>query len=272
MYIWSIRALSVLLLGAITLSGCGESEPEIVGVPVEESAAGEMKPLAKPQEHHRKAMPKAPSTPPAVADGKARTIQSKMFKYAKKGSLPTIEITNEDLNDPLLGPSENSPQKNSSKRRASADDQEVLRADFKRRTYLKDPYKKEKKDNFRARYGGPRLDKAAVIKRYAPVTIMPVQLEAHCATAWDRGLLHVRVAYLGPQHNLNVFMQENRMLYISFQDEAGSPVYKFEIPISQMKKAPPSMNNGTPTYHVEGQLPLELETYERFFQWTIEWN
>ncbi|MBI1270184.1 hypothetical protein GC174_07115 [bacterium] len=151
---------------------------------------------------------------------------------------------------------------------------DLRRAEFERGSILK---KREKvlaqgKNPFLERYGRARLDKAATIKRYTPITILPVQLEAHCRTAWDRGNLHVRVAYLGPPHNLNVFMQENHVLHIGFTDQSGSPVYNFEIPIDQMQRAPETMNGGMPTYQVEGQLPVPLESYEQFYQWTCEWN
>ena len=151
---------------------------------------------------------------------------------------------------------------------------DLSRAEFERGSILKNREKElaQGKNTFLERYGRARLDKAATIKRYTPITILPVQLEAHCRTAWDRGNLHVRIAYLGPPHNLNVFMQENHVLHIGFTDQAGSPVYNFEIPIDQMQRAPETMNGGMPTYQVEGQLPVPLESYEQFYQWTCEWN
>ena len=187
--------------------------------------------------------------------------------------LPELKITNKLLNDPLLEPIEQKPlsQKTADKNFTS-DSKEVLRTNFEVGKYLRDPHKKPEKNTYLERYGRVRLEKAATIKRFAPVTILPVQLEGHCSTAWDKGKLHVRIAYYGPQYNLNTFMNEVKMLYVSFQDVAGSPVYRFEIPIEQMKKAPPEKNFGQPTYEVEGQLPLELEAYEEFFQWTIEWD
>lgn len=151
---------------------------------------------------------------------------------------------------------------------------DLSQAEFQRGSILRNREKvlAQGKNPFLERYGRARLDKAATIKRYTPITILPVQLEAHCRTAWDRGNLHVRIAYLGPPHNLNVFMQENHKLYIGFTDQAGSQVYNFEIPIEQMKRAPDTMNGGMPTYEVEGQLPVPLESYEQFYQWTCEWN
>jgi hypothetical protein len=167
---------------------------------------------------------------------------------------------------------EKTPDKEPAKLATDANSRDMTRAHFDRGTYLRKRPIKSQADSFIEKYGRARLDKAATIKRYSPITIMPVQLEAHCSTAWDRGMLHVRVAYLGPPHNLSVFMKETRMIYVTFQDEYGANVYNFEVPIEQFEKAPETMNYGTPTYQVEGQLPLALENYERFFQWSCEWH
>ncbi len=123
-----------------------------------------------------------------------------------------------------------------------------------------------------AQYGQPRLERAAVIRNWAHVSVAPVGIDAFIKTAWTGGFLQVRLALLGPKDNLEQFAREQNNLKLTFQDRAGNPLYQFIIPIDQIKEAPPGVNGGTPTFAVEGSMEIPLELYEDFYQWMFEWD
>ncbi len=121
-------------------------------------------------------------------------------------------------------------------------------------------------------YAPERLAKAAVIKSYAPVQVVPIGLDAFCKTAWMNGSLHVRVALLGPENNIRTFLQDYPSMKVSFRDEAGNMIQEYTIPASLIRRANSDTNFGTPTFEYEGQVPMPLEVYEQFWQWTLEWE
>ncbi|MDZ4832470.1 MAG: hypothetical protein SGJ27_01590 [Candidatus Melainabacteria bacterium] len=127
-------------------------------------------------------------------------------------------------------------------------------------------------DPYIARYGKERLDKAAVIRNYAHVSVMPVGIDAFMKTAWTNGMVHIRLAMLGPRDNLQTFNQTQRDVKLTFQDRAGGPLQVIIVPTTEMKEAPPSVNFGTPTYVVEGSMECPLEVYEEYYQWSFEWE
>lgn len=270
------------ILSLILTTACGQAQPDIVAPGGQTGNTADNKPPIQNKPALSQSKPEAVQTPKAsersgdsAASPNVYSIlhePNKTIASNRKSSLRNVLVTNKDLDDPLLSPVSKRSSPATASNSKSSKDPEVIATKFQRRRYLSDPFKKPKENSYLKRYGRSRLEKVATIKRYAPVTILPVQLEAHCRTAWDRGKLHVRVAYMGPPHNLKVFMEEQHKLHVSFQDEAGSQLYGFVIPISQMKKAPDSVNFGMPTYEVEGQLPVPLELYEQFFQWNLEWS
>ena len=288
-YIWQELSLSKMkrsnyycfILSLTLATACGQGQPDVVAPGNQGGqAVNEKAPRNKTQVSPAKSNSSSPANSPKGSGepNSSPNVYSilhepdKTIASNRKNSLRNVLVTNKDLDDPLLMPVRKKPTRETVNNSKAARDEEVIATEFQRRSYLSDPFKKPKENSYLKRYGRDRLAKVATIKRYAPVTILPVQLEAHCRTAWDRGKLHVRVAYMGPPHNLKVFMEEQHMLHVSFQDEAGAQLYNFQIPISQMKKAPDSVNFGMPTYEVEGQLPLPLEVYEQFFQWNLEWS
>lgn len=125
---------------------------------------------------------------------------------------------------------------------------------------------------YEARYPKYRLDKAAVIRNYAHVSIVPVGIDAFVKTAWTNGLVHIRLALLGPLKNLQEFNRTQNSVKLTFQDRAGNALQTIVVPMSELKEAPQSTNYGTPTYVVEGSLECPLETYESFYQWMFEWQ
>ncbi len=127
-------------------------------------------------------------------------------------------------------------------------------------------------DPYVARYSKARVDKAAVIRNYAHVSVMPVGIDAFVKTAWTSGNVHIRLALLGPIGNLRTFNETQRDVKLTFQDRAGNPLQVIIVPTSEMKEAPPSVNFGTPTYVVEGAMECPLELYEQYYQWMFEWE
>lgn len=123
-----------------------------------------------------------------------------------------------------------------------------------------------------SQYAPDRLARAAVIKSYAPVQVVPIGLDAFCKTAWMNGLLHVRVALLGPENNVKTFLQDYPSMKITFRDESGNPLSEYTLPANLFKKADMNTNFGTPTFEYEGQVAMPLEAYEQFWQWTLEWE
>lgn len=123
-----------------------------------------------------------------------------------------------------------------------------------------------------SQYAPDRLARAAVIKSYAPVQVVPIGLDAFCKTAWMNGLLHVRVALLGPENNVKTFLQDYPSMKVTFRDESGNPLTEYTLPASLFKKADQNTNFGTPTFEYEGQVAMPLEGYEQFWQWTLEWE
>ncbi|MCW5823029.1 MAG: hypothetical protein KIT34_09520 [Cyanobacteria bacterium TGS_CYA1] len=123
-----------------------------------------------------------------------------------------------------------------------------------------------------SQYAPDRLARAAVIKSYAPVQVVPIGLDAFCKTAWMNGLLHVRVALLGPENNVKTFLQDYPSMKVTFRDESGNPLNEYTLPASLFKKADQNTNFGTPTFEYEGQVAMPLEAYEQFWQWTLEWE
>lgn len=121
-------------------------------------------------------------------------------------------------------------------------------------------------------YAPDRLARAAVIKSYAPVQVVPIGLDAFCKTAWMNGLLHVRVALLGPENNVKTFLQDFPSMKVTFRDESGNPLSEYTIPANLFRKADINTNFGTPTFEYEGQVTMPLESYEQFWQWTLEWE
>ncbi len=127
-------------------------------------------------------------------------------------------------------------------------------------------------DPYAARYSKDRLEKAAVIRNYASVSVMPVGIDAFVKTAWTSGMVHIRLALLGPLDNLKTFNRTQNDVKLTFQDHAGNPLQVIIVPMSEMKEAPPSTNFGTPTYVVEGSMECPLELYEQYYQWMFEWE
>lgn len=127
-------------------------------------------------------------------------------------------------------------------------------------------------DPYLARYSKERLDKAAVIRNYAHVSVMPVGIDAFVKTAWTSGNVHIRLALLGPIDHLRTFNETQRDVKLTFQDRAGNPLQVIIVPTSEMKEAPQSVNFGTPTYVVEGAMDCPLELYEQYYQWMFEWE
>lgn len=127
-------------------------------------------------------------------------------------------------------------------------------------------------DPYLARYSKARLDKAAVIRNYAHVSVMPVGIDAFVKTAWTSGNVHIRLALLGPIGNLRTFNETQRDVKLTFQDRAGNPLQVIIVPMTEMKEAPQSVNFGTPTYVVEGSMDCPLELYEQYYQWMFEWE
>ncbi|QQR57659.1 MAG: hypothetical protein IPG59_22245 [Candidatus Melainabacteria bacterium] len=123
-----------------------------------------------------------------------------------------------------------------------------------------------------SQYAPDRLARAAVIKSYAPVQVVPIGLDAFCKTAWMNGLLHVRVALLGPENNVKTFLQDYPNMKVTFRDESGNALNEYTLPASLFKKANMNTNYGTPTFEYEGQVAMPLEAYEQFWQWTLEWE
>lgn len=123
-----------------------------------------------------------------------------------------------------------------------------------------------------SQYAPDRLARAAVIKSYAPVQVVPIGLDAFCKTAWMNGLLHVRVALLGPENNVKTFLQDYPSMKVTFRDESGNPLNEYTLPANLFKKADMNTNFGTPTFEYEGQVAMPLEAYEQFWQWTLEWE
>lgn len=123
-----------------------------------------------------------------------------------------------------------------------------------------------------SQYAPDRLARAAVIKSYAPVQVVPIGLDAFCKTAWMNGLLHVRVALLGPENNVKTFLQDYPSMKVTFRDESGNPLNEYTLPANLFKKADLNTNFGTPTFEYEGQVAMPLEAYEQFWQWTLEWE
>lgn len=123
-----------------------------------------------------------------------------------------------------------------------------------------------------AQYGRQRLDNAAVIKNYAPVSIIPIGLDAYCKTAWADGLLHVRVAIMGPPANMQLFLRQFSVFKLGFRDQGANLIQDAVVPATEFKLAPPSVNHGSPTFEFEGQMEIPLEQYERFYDWTLNWE
>lgn len=121
-------------------------------------------------------------------------------------------------------------------------------------------------------YAPDRLARAAVIKSYAPVQVVPIGLDAFCKTAWMNGLLHVRVALLGPEGNIKTFLQDYPSMKVTFRDDGGNQIQEYTIPASLVRRANANTNYGTPTFEYEGQVAMPLEVYEQFWQWTLEWE
>lgn len=123
-----------------------------------------------------------------------------------------------------------------------------------------------------AQYGRQRLDNAAVIKNYAPVSIIPIGLDAYCKTAWADGLLHVRVAIMGPPANMQLFLRQFSVFKLGFRDQGANLIQDAVVPATEFKLAPPSVNHGSPTFEFEGQMEIPLEQYEQFYDWTLNWE
>jgi hypothetical protein len=127
-------------------------------------------------------------------------------------------------------------------------------------------------DPWLAQYGNDRLWKASTIRSWAVVPVIPVGIEAFMKTAWAKGNLHIRLAMLGPQQNLQLFLRDNNRLHITFTDQAGTNLKEMIVPCSSMEQAPPSANGGAPTYQFESDIETPLEEYEQFYQWQFEWD
>jgi len=127
-------------------------------------------------------------------------------------------------------------------------------------------------DSNASQYPKWRLDKAAVIRSWASVSIQPVGIDAFLKTAWTAGQIHIRLALLGPIGNLREFSRTQNSVKITFQDRAGNALKQIIVPISELKEAPQGTNFGTPTYVVEGTMDCPLELYEEIYQWMFEWD
>lgn len=146
---------------------------------------------------------------------------------------------------------------------------------FKRGTYLRKPQNKSgagPSSTFIGQYGKERLDNAAVIKNYAPVSIIPIGLDAYCKTAWAGGHLHTRIALMGPPDNMKMFLQQFSHFKIAFRDQAAAVIQDAVVPAVEFKRAPPNVNHGSPTFEFEGEMEIPLEQYERFYDWTLNWQ
>lgn len=127
-------------------------------------------------------------------------------------------------------------------------------------------------DPYAARYPKWRLDKAAIIRSWAHVSVVPVGIDAFLKTAWSGGFIHIRLALLGPLNNLQEFSRSQNSVKITFQDRTGNALKQIIVPMSELKQAPPDVNYGTPTYAVEGTMDCPLELYEQVYQWMFEWD
>lgn len=127
-------------------------------------------------------------------------------------------------------------------------------------------------DPYASQYPKWRLDKAAIIRSWASVSVQPVGIDAFLRTAWTNGQIHIRLALLGPIGNLREFSRTQNSVKITFQDRVGNPLKQIIVPMSELREAPQSTNYGTPTYFVEGSLDCPLEMYEEVYQWMFEWD
>ncbi len=127
-------------------------------------------------------------------------------------------------------------------------------------------------DPYAAKYDKWRLERAATVRNWASVSMAPHGIDAFLHTVWTQGVMHVRVALLGPGENLRIFCRDHRSLKMTFQDQDGNYMQSVTIPTSMLKEASPGTNGGNPTYFVEGQMEVPLENYERFYQWVFEWD
>ncbi|MBX9692007.1 MAG: hypothetical protein K2Z81_06460, partial [Cyanobacteria bacterium] len=128
------------------------------------------------------------------------------------------------------------------------------------------------RDSLVSQYGKYRIDKAREIKNYAPVSVVPIGLDAFLKSYWDQGYLHIRVAMVGPEQNLQLFVRDQREVKVSFTNQAGIILKDYVIPMTEFHQARGSANFGTPTFEFESNVELPLEIYEQFFQWTFEWS
>ncbi len=128
------------------------------------------------------------------------------------------------------------------------------------------------KDALIAQYGKFRVEKARVIRDYAPVSVVPIGLDAFLKSYWDQGFLHIRIAMVGPEQNLQMFVRDQREVKVSFTNEGGVVLKDYVIPMTEFHKARESANFGTPTFEFESNVEIPLELYEQFYQWTFEWD
>ena len=136
----------------------------------------------------------------------------------------------------------------------------------------RDPNAKPGVDPLVSQYGKYRLEKASVIKSWASVPIVPIGVDAFLKTGWAKGNMYMRLALLGPPGNLQLFVRDRNQVKVTFTDRAGITLKEYVIPISELRQAAAGTNFGTPTYEFETEVPLPLEAYEEFYQWTFEWN
>lgn len=129
-----------------------------------------------------------------------------------------------------------------------------------------------KVDPWAQRYSAWRLEKAATIHNWASVSMYPNGIDAFLKTAWTQGNMHIRLAMLGPQRNLEEFGQAQQNVKVSFQDKGGGYLKTIIVPLTEFKLDHPAANAGTPTLVVEGTEPVPLELYEQFYQWVFEWE
>lgn len=181
-------------------------------------------------------------------------------------------------------PKESKEQKNSTEAKQTQNQSPVSFGNtlaFKRGKYLpqsgnqssnSNSYNGTDNNQENSRYAPDRLARAAVIKSYAPVQVVPIGLDAFCKTAWLNGMLHVRVALLGPENNVKTFLQDYPNMKVTFRDESGNALNEYTLPANLFRKANVNTNFGTPTFEYEGQVMMPLEAYEQFWQWTLEWE
>jgi len=117
-----------------------------------------------------------------------------------------------------------------------------------------------------------RIEAAAKVKSYTPIGIPDTDVSCRLITRWSDGHCLLRLAIVGSRQNLVQFVSGAQQFKLNICNGNGAVLHRCGIYGMELKPAPPSANNGVPTFQYDGSFDCALEEYEAYAQFQLGYD